>query len=1082
MVKRGVVSTEPTLEPGRLIAGRYRLIAEVGKGGMGSVWRATVETNTPTSSRAGPSQGQREEVALKLVLPSRMEGSDAKRDLAIGRFAREAQALSRLRNPNVVTLYDHGSDEGVMYIAMELLRGESLSERLKRVKQLDAGDTVRLFNHVGRALDLAHQSGIVHRDLKPGNIFLSRQPSAAEDVAKVLDFGLVKSVGVPLMTVDVHTKIGALLGTPYYMAPEQARARPDVDHRADLWSLGVIAFECLCGVKPFRGKVLAKVIAQIVSGAPPVPSEIASVPAGFDEWFARSVHREPDQRFQSAGAMMDELREVLVDAAISTRLARRRRLEAEVSNASLVSDGMPQTAPLAGARDPLPLIGREAEIADLDRRMDTGVRVLTLTGPPGVGKTRLAREVSKRWQEERALPCVAAWLDDADGDPWCWLELGHALDMDGCGEPAIPNVARTLRALGRAVVMLDGVDHARGLVGQAISTWMFAAPEVHFLITASEPLGIPGETVIPVRPLPQPLARIRGLRELMDHPAPALFMMRAVRHNREVLTLEGKADDIARFVSGFGGLPMALHLGSGLVAERSLDELAASLSAELARPGGTSLVDPNTTLDIAVAWMFKGLPFAERSALTQLSVFRDGFTLDAAEAVVDGEWRHIRRPYEIVLDLAGRGLLLHEEPLVGESRYKLPRPLWRHAASVLADPNADLEPEARDAHVRHATHFAGLGAPSVLEPLLHRGGLVRRTRLGLEAQNLRQALAFCVANQDSSRGVPVALALAATLLAERLPSAAAVTMDEALRLPSVGTAERLRLERMRGQAYRQLRRHDLAAQAFESARRCAEELGDLASESLACAELSLTATTLADHHGSHHACVRAIERAGNDVQAQGLASQASGALSLDLGRLHEAIAALEHAVACHQASGDRPLEAASRALLGEALAEAGLDDRAIAELEAAHARYGEFGARLDQVRTLAWLGEVQSRRSPSAAHRTLERAAARAREIGAYDVEAFHLGLWALSLLERGDWERAVRGVRRAEELLQGDTDAHRLLVIYLCRSWLAICSMDDSAAEIEARHVEQCVHASRLRPLSRLGRAVERLRRALKR
>lgn len=1072
------MSQEPALEPGRLIAGRYRLVAEVGKGGMGSVWRATIDTGGPGGD-APSSRKRQEEVALKIVLPSRLEGSEGKRELTIGRFVREAQAMSRLKSPNVVSLYDHGNDAGVMFIAMELLRGESLSERLKRVKQLDPGDTVRLFNHVGRALELAHQTGIVHRDIKPGNIFLSRQPGATEDVGKVLDFGLVKSIGVPLATMDVHTRIGALLGTPYYMSPEQARSRPDVDHRADLWSMAVIAFECLCGVKPFRGKVLAKVIAQIVSGDAPIPSELASVPAGFDAWFAKAVQREPERRFQSASEMMEELREVLVDAAISTRLARKRRLDAEVTGATPSVEGMPATAPLAGARDPLPLIGRERELEELNRKLEQGARVITLVGAPGVGKTRLARELSKRWQEDRSLPCVAAWLDDSPGEPWCWLELASALDMDGCGEPASAHVARTLRALGRAVVLLDGVDGSREALARVMPSWLFAAPEVHFLVTAAEPLAIPGETVVHVRPLPSPIARIGSLRELMDHPAPALFMMRAVRHNREMLTLEGKAQDIARFVTGFGGLPMALHLGSGLVAERSFEELAASLSAELATPAGTALVDPNTTLDLAVAWLFKGLPFAERSALAQLAVFRDGFTLEAAEAVVDGEWRHIRRPYEIVLDLAGRGLLVHEEPLVGESRYKLPRPLWRHAARLLAEPSSDLDPEARGAFERHAAHFANLGAPAILDPIRRRGGLVRRLRLALEAQNLRQALAWCEANQDSAKAVALSLALATTLASERLPGAAAATLEAVSGVTCGSREERQRLDHDRGRACRQLRRFDLAAQAFEHSCALARHANDSAAESLAWSELSLTALAAGDVYRAHHACVEALQRAGADGRAQGLASQASGGLSLELGRLEEAVASLGHAAAWHAANGERLLEAAARALLGEALAEGDDDERALAEFEVAHGLYGEMGARLEQTRVLAWLGEVQGRRTPAAAHRTLERAAARARELGACDVEAFHLALWALSLLERGDWERAVRGLRRAEELLQGDDDVHRLLVVYLCRAWLALCSMDDAAAEVEARHVEQCVHSARLRPKSRLGRAVERLRRA---
>ena len=244
---------ERPIEAGRLVAGRYRLIAEVGKGGMGSVWRATDEAASPPSSDSGSSgtassrpmpssRATSREVALKIMLPERLEGSMEHRELAIGRFSREARALMTLKSPHVVALHDHGSDGEIIYIAMELLRGESLATRLKRCKKLDVEETVRLFNHITAAVELAHRTGIIHRDLKPGNIFLSRRGLGEENVAKVLDFGLVKSFGLSLATVDIQTRTGALLGTPYYMSPEQARALPNVDHRADLWSLGVIAF------------------------------------------------------------------------------------------------------------------------------------------------------------------------------------------------------------------------------------------------------------------------------------------------------------------------------------------------------------------------------------------------------------------------------------------------------------------------------------------------------------------------------------------------------------------------------------------------------------------------------------------------------------------------------------------------------------------------------------------------------------------------------------------------------------------------------------------------------------------------
>jgi serine/threonine protein kinase/predicted ATPase len=1073
-----VAEEEDGVEAGQLVAGRYRLIAEVGKGGMGSVWRA-IDEASPTSNATRPN-AKPVEVALKVILPKRLEGSPEKRELAVGRFSREARALMKLKSPHVVALHDHGSAGDHIYIAMELLRGESLAARLKRVKKLDVAETVRLFNHITAAIDLAHRSQIVHRDLKPGNIFMARQGAGNEDVAKVLDFGLVKSVGTPLATLDVHTRTGSLLGTPYYMSPEQARALPDVDHRTDLWSLGVIAFECLCGIKPFRGKVLAKVFAQIASGEAPVPSESAVVPRGFDAWFARSVQLDPAQRFPSASAMMEELREVLVDAAISTRNARKKRLEADVTGVSLGREGMSHTAPVGSAREPLPLVGRDTELAHVDTLLAQGGRVITLTGPAGVGKTRLAREAARRWRDEHALPSVACWLDEAGDEPLCWLEFSSGLDMDGSGEPAPNDIARALRALGRAVVLIDALDGARDGIARALPAWLAAAPEVVFLMTARRALGIPGEVALDIRPLAPVVPAPSGLRELMQHPAAALFLVRAIRRDPGVLSQEERTKNLATFVDRFGGLPLGLHLAAGLVAEQHFDQLAASLDAEFARLPAVPAPDARATLTTTVRWIFNQLSFAERSTLAQLSVFRDGFTLDASEAVVDGAWRVVQRPYEIVLELAARGLLQHEEPLVGESRYRMAPALASHASASLAEGADDFDPEARGASARHAAYFSTLGEHAVLAALRNRGGLVRRTRLALEAPNLQAALTWTLEAHEHALAAPLALALATLLRFERLPAAAATTLETVANVPGLGAPMRLALELERGRCHRAAGRADLAWAAFERARALAAELADALAESLAYSELGITALAAGNAHDAHRACVAAMQLAGDRGHAFALSMRLLGGLSLELGRGTDAEAAFEHATIHHRANGHRLLEAEALMFWGETLAERSQEERATPLFEDSHVLFGELGNRLDQTRALTWIGELQARRDPATAHRTLERAAARARELGCAPAEGMHLALWALSLLERGDSQRAVRGVRRAEELLQGTSDLEKLMVVYLCRAWLELCGNDHAAALIEWAHIEHCAAGARIRPASRLGRAAARLRTAL--
>ncbi len=277
--------------PGTEIAGRYRLDELLGKGGMGEVWRAEHLT-----LHAG--------VAIKLIDPAATADP-----VALQRFMQEARAAAALQSPHVVRTTDFGIDDGVPFIAMELLQGESLQKRLEREKRLSPVMTARVIRHVARAVQKAHDAGFIHRDLKPDNIFIVS--SDDEDLIKVLDFGVAKAIGGIVGEAQGSTRTGALLGTPYYMSPEQAQGDRSIDHRSDLWSLAVIAFECLTGRLPFEGTGLGGIIVKICTAPIPVPSSFAPVPPGFDAWFARAVHREPQARFQSAKSMADALSAVL---------------------------------------------------------------------------------------------------------------------------------------------------------------------------------------------------------------------------------------------------------------------------------------------------------------------------------------------------------------------------------------------------------------------------------------------------------------------------------------------------------------------------------------------------------------------------------------------------------------------------------------------------------------------------------------------------------------------------------------------------------------------------------------------------
>jgi len=313
-------------EVGLTIAERYRLLSRLGQGGMGSVWRAEHLT-------------LRSQVALK-----RIDTEFAKSPDAVERFEREAQAAASLRSTHVVQILDHGVDGGVPYIAMELLEGESLAQRLERVRRLPPNRTLSIITQVGRAMTRAHDAGIVHRDLKPDNIFIV--PEGDDEVVKVLDFGIAKrTVSEADSGSASNTRTGALLGTPFYMSPEQARGNKRIDHRSDLWSMGVIVFECLTGFRPFDSEGLGDLLLKICSDPAPVPSTFSSLPKSFDDWCTRALARDPARRFQSARELVDALRLALIEVPAEVVLvAPERSASSTAETVAMPANTMSQSA------------------------------------------------------------------------------------------------------------------------------------------------------------------------------------------------------------------------------------------------------------------------------------------------------------------------------------------------------------------------------------------------------------------------------------------------------------------------------------------------------------------------------------------------------------------------------------------------------------------------------------------------------------------------------------------------------------------------------------------------------------------
>jgi len=275
-----------TLHEGQLIAGKYRLFHPLAKGGMGSVWLAKhLSLDVP--------------VAIKFMDPRYADLNDLR-----ARFEREAKAAAQLRIPNVVQIYDYGMEEDTPYIAMEFLRGEDFNARLAREGRLPVHDTVAILTQVCKALRRAHDEGIVHRDLKPANVFLMVQDD--ELLVKVLDFGIAKVLRSE--TGEDATKTGEVMGSPAYMSPEQVRGAKDIDHRTDLWSLGVITYRALTGLLPFPGTNTGDMFVRICTDQPVAPTKLApDLDPRVDAFMTKALSKDPSLRFASAKEMSDAL-------------------------------------------------------------------------------------------------------------------------------------------------------------------------------------------------------------------------------------------------------------------------------------------------------------------------------------------------------------------------------------------------------------------------------------------------------------------------------------------------------------------------------------------------------------------------------------------------------------------------------------------------------------------------------------------------------------------------------------------------------------------------------------------------------
>jgi serine/threonine-protein kinase len=272
---------------GDLLAGKYRIDRVLGAGGMGVVVAATHEELD-------------QRVAIKFLLPAALENADV-----VARFKREARAAVKIQSEHVAHVIDVGTlESGAPYMVMEYLEGIDLAQKISDVQRLSVGETVQCILEACEALAEAHAAGIVHRDLKPANLFLAKRADKTSMV-KVLDFGISKSA---LGGAGGITSTQAVMGSPYYMSPEQLMSAKHVDHRSDIWSLGIVMYESLVGTPPYLGDTMPEIVAKILqAGVPSIHAQRDDVPAELDAVIAKCLAKDASARYRDVAELANAL-------------------------------------------------------------------------------------------------------------------------------------------------------------------------------------------------------------------------------------------------------------------------------------------------------------------------------------------------------------------------------------------------------------------------------------------------------------------------------------------------------------------------------------------------------------------------------------------------------------------------------------------------------------------------------------------------------------------------------------------------------------------------------------------------------
>ncbi len=706
----------PNVSPGARF-GSYEILERLGIGGMGEVYRA----KDTRLDRA---------VAIKIVSPDCYS-----RPEALSRFEREARSACALNHPNIVTIYELGQVDNTRYIAMELVDGETVRGLLAS-GPIPFRKAVAMAAQIADALAKAHEIGLIHRDLKPENLMIT-----GEGIPKILDFGLAKlllvnDTGGAEASTEI-TQQGIVMGTIGYMSPEQATGN-DLDFRSDQFSLGSVLYEMVTGVPAFQKDTYAETMAAILRDEPErLAARMLQAPAPFVWIVERCLAKDPKQRYASTRDLARDL------ASVRDRLA-----EVPARHSEPRSNNLPvqRTA----------FIGREQEatmLQDLLRRVDA--RLVTITGPGGIGKTRLALQVASQIADQ--FPggvCFVAL--SAVGEPdLIAATIAQAAGVRETGNPSPQgSLNEYLSGLDQPMLLL--LDNFEHLVSAApvVAQLLTAGPKLKVVVTSQAPLHVYGEHEFPVPPLALPDPKsIPPLEVLSRLPAIALFVERAQAVKHEFALTKENAAAVTAICARLDGLPLAIELAAARIKLLSPSAMLARLESRLnlLTGGARDLPTRQQTLRGTVDWSYGLLNTAEQTLFRRLSVFTGGCTLEAVEAVCDTRGDLGLDALDAMASMMDKSLVQHTQPQEAETRFFLLSTIREYALERLAE--SDDEAATGRAH---AAYYLVLAEEGAGDTVAHPEWL---DRFEVEHDNFRMAIDYLIKTGDAAWGLRLGAAL-----------------------------------------------------------------------------------------------------------------------------------------------------------------------------------------------------------------------------------------------------------------------------------------------------------------------------------